>query len=72
MNVIAAIPTIIEIVKVVEKLLPENSRGAEKLAAVRAMVEQAFGDVTAVWPQIESVVSLFVKLANLSGLFKKG
>lgn len=72
MNVVAAIPLIIEIVKAVEKLLPEKGRGAEKLAAVRQMVEAAYGDVTAVWPQIEAVVSLFVRLANLAGTFRKG
>ena len=62
---------IIEIVKMVEKLLPEKGKGAEKLAMVRMMAEQALGDVTAMWPDIERIIGLFVKLANIAGTFKK-
>lgn len=72
MNYIALIPQIIEAVKTVEKLLPEGGRGKEKLAAVRAIVEGAYGDIAAAWPNIEVVIGLFVKFANASGLFKKG
>lgn len=72
MNYLALIPTIVEIIKTVEQLMPEGGRGKEKLAAVRAMVEGVYGDITGAWPQIETVIGLFVRLANLSGKFKKG
>lgn len=72
MNYLILIPTIIEIVKTVEKLMPEGGKGKEKLAAVRAMVEGVYGDVSAAWPQIETVISLFVRLANVAGVFKRG
>lgn len=71
MNYLTLIPTVIEIVKTVEKLMPEGGKGKEKIAAVRAMLEGVYGDISDKWPQIETVINLFVRLANLSGLFKK-
>ena len=72
MNTLQIIMAVIELVKVVEKLMPEGGQGAAKLALVRSIVEQAVGDVSAVWPQIEQVVGVFVKVANATGMFKKG
>lgn len=72
MNYLILIPTLIEIVKTVEKLMPEGGRGKEKLAAVRAMVEGVYGDVSAAWPNIEGVITLFVRLANVTGVFRRG
>ena len=62
---------VIEIVKLVEELLPEKGKGVEKLALVRSMVEEAVGDVTELWPDLEKAIGLFVKLANIVGTFKK-
>lgn len=62
---------VIELVKMVEKLMPEKGQGAEKLATVRKLAEEAIGDISAIWPDIEKVVMLFVKLANIAGTFKK-
>lgn len=63
--------TIIEIVKIVEKLLPESGQGAQKLTLVRQLSEQAVGDIGAMWPQIEGLIAAFVKLANAAGSFRK-
>jgi hypothetical protein len=71
MNVLAAASIIIEIIKLAEKLMPEKNKGTEKLAFVRQMLEQVYGDVSEAWPQIEMLASLFVKLANLAGTFRK-
>jgi len=71
MAYIQMILAVIELVKLVEKLIPESGQGASKLALVRQMAEQAIGDVSAVWPQMEQVIGVFVKLANLAGTFKK-
>jgi hypothetical protein len=62
---------VIELVKIVEKLMPEKGKGAEKLSLVRAMVEEAVGDIQEIWPQIERVIAIFVKLANAAGTFSK-
>lgn len=71
MAYIQMILAVIEIVKLVEKLIPESGQGANKLSLVRQLAEQAVGDVTNVWPTLESVIAAFVKLANLAGTFKK-
>lgn len=62
---------VIELVKIVEKLLPERNKGTEKLALVRSMVEEAVGDIQEIWPLIEKVIEVFVKLSNASGKFVK-
>ena len=71
MAYIQMILAVIELVKLVEKLIPESGQGASKLTLVRQMAEQAIGDVSAVWPQMEQVIGVFVKLAKLAGTFKK-
>ena len=62
---------VIEIVKLVEKMIPESNQGTNKLALVRQLAEEAIGDVTNLWPQLEMVIAAFVKLANIAGTFKK-
>ena len=71
MTYIQMILAVIEIVKLVEKLIPESGQGANKLTLVRQLAEQAIGNVTDIWPQMEAVIAAFVKLANLAGTFKK-
>ncbi len=71
MAYIQMILAVIELVKLVEKLFPESGQGTAKLALVRQLAEQAIGDLTDMWPTLESVIAAFVKLANLAGTFKK-
>lgn len=71
MNYFTLVVTLIEIVKLVESLIPDKGQGETKLALARQLVEQAVGDVAAIWPQLEALVAAFVKLANLAGTFKK-
>lgn len=71
MAYIQMILAVIELVKLVEKLIPESGQGANKLTLVRQLAEQAVGNVTDIWPQLEAVIAAFVKLANLAGTFKK-
>lgn len=71
MNTLQMILTVLEIVKMVEKMIPEGGQGAAKLTTVRQMVEEAVGDISAIWPQLEGIIGLFIKLANLAGTFKK-
>ena len=71
MQYLQMILTIIEIVKIVEKMIPERDQGTNKLTLVRQLAEQAIGDITAMWPQIEALVAAFVKLSNVAGSFKK-
>ena len=71
MQYLQMILTIIELVKIVEKMIPESGQGANKLTLVRQLAEQAIGDISAMWPQIEALVAAFVKLSNVAGSFKK-
>lgn len=71
MQYLQIVLTLIEIVKIVEKLIPESGQGTNKLTLVRQLAEQAIGDVSAMWPQLEALVSAFVKLSNIAGSFKK-
>lgn len=70
MNTLQIILAVIEIVKMVEKLIPESGQGPNKLTLVRQLIEQAVGDVGAIWPQIETIIGVFVKIANVAGTFK--
>ena len=71
MQYLQIVLTIIEIVKIVEKMIPERDQGTNKLTLVRQLAEQASGDITAMWPQIEELIASFVKLSNVAGSFKK-
>jgi hypothetical protein len=71
MQYLQIVLVVLEIVKLVEKLMPEKGKGAEKLTLVRTMLEEAMGDVQDLWPDIERIIGLFVKLANIAGTFKK-
>ncbi len=71
MQYLQMILTIIEIVKIVEKMIPERDQGTNKLTLVRQLAEQAIGDITAMWPQIEELIASFIKLSNVAGSFKK-
>jgi hypothetical protein len=71
MQYLQIVLTIIEIVKIVEKLIPESGQGASKLTLVRQLAEQAVGDIGNLWPQLEALITSFVKLSNIAGSFKK-
>ena len=71
MQYLQIVLTIIEIVKIVEKLIPESGQGTNKLTLVRQLAEQAIGDISTMWPQLETLVAAFVKLSNVAGSFKK-
>ena len=71
MQYIQLVLAVIEIVKLVEKMIPDSGQGANKLTLVRQLAEQALGDVSDLWPQLEAVIAAFVKLANIAGTFKK-
>lgn len=71
MQYIQILLTVIELVKVVEAAVPEKGKGAEKLALVRKMLEEAVDVAQEYWPSIEKAIALFVKMANIAGTFKK-
>lgn len=71
MNALQIALAVIELVKIAEKLMPEGGKGAEKTAMVRSALEEIVGDVTEMWPNIQKLIDITVKLANAFGTFKK-
>lgn len=76
--VLSLLPLILEVVKAVEKALPEGTNGAVKLGLVRGAMESAYdvaddaiGSFEKVWPALEKTVAAVVSVYNTSGVFKK-
>lgn len=65
------LPAIIAAVKALEDAIPDGGKGAEKLEAVRQMLEAVDEGVRALWPQIASVIGVLVGLFNKVGAFPK-
>lgn len=65
------IPILFEIIKAVEKALPEGGKGKEKLSLVREMIESVFGDLSELWPKLEKIIATIVAFLNNTGVFKK-
>jgi hypothetical protein len=74
----ALLPTIMACVRAVEEALPDSGKGAEKLRAIRELIEAAWNSVQAAsipfaeaWPLIEKAVAAVVGLFNRTGVFAK-
>jgi len=65
------VPAIIEAVQKIEEFIPASGWGKEKIASIRESLSVIFKEIDSVWPAIEVFVSAMVKLANLTGVFKK-
>jgi len=61
------IPAIIKAILAIEAAVPVGGKGAEKLEAIRETLEIADSNVAVLWPKIQSVVGVFVKLFNKTG-----
>ena len=71
MNIITLIKSIAAAVRAVEELMPGSGKGAEKLAAIRAMLDGVVSDIETRWPQIEKIIGAIVGLYNALAVFKK-
>lgn len=69
--IITYLPMIIELIKTVEKLIPESGKGKEKLAYVRNIIETASPDLMNAWESIEKIIGISVSMFNTLGVFKK-
>jgi hypothetical protein len=69
--ILQMIPAIISSIKSIEEFLPASGIGKEKLAIIRAALENTYDNVKDIWPAIEKVVGLLIDLANSTGVFKK-
>jgi hypothetical protein len=69
MKIIALIPALIALIKEIEKVIPTSGQGAEKLEAVKKILEAAYDGISGIWPVIEKVVAALVGLFNKTGVF---
>jgi len=76
--ILSIFPLIINAVKTVEAVVPQQGKGMEKLELIRSMLEaayqssnQVYGAFEQVWPVLKGTVDSIVKLFNSTGLFKK-
>ena len=61
---------ILAIIKAVEEVMPPSS-GKEKLEFAIGCIEKIIGDIVAIKPLVESIITLAVKMFNQAGVFKK-
>ena len=67
--IVQLIPALISLIKAIEDALPAAGLGAEKLAAVRKIIEATFEGASEIWPTIEKVIGVLVSLFNSTGVF---
>ena len=65
------IPAIIEVISAIEAAIPEKGKGAEKLEAVRGILEASVEGFNQLWPSLEKVIKVLVDTFNAVGVFKK-
>ena len=70
-DVLKLIPAIIVAIKAIEDAIPGQGKGEEKLAAIRAIMEAANGQISIYWPLIQTTIGVLVGLFNRTGTFIK-
>lgn len=70
-DVLRLLPAIIVAIKAIEEAIPGQGKGEQKLAAIRAIMEAANGQIGILWPLIETTIGVLVGLFNRTGTFQK-
>lgn len=70
-TILSLIPAIIDAIKAIEAAIPGEGQGEQKLAAIRAIIEQVYDKASDLWPSIEKTITVLVGLFNNLGVFKK-
>ncbi|MBP8197365.1 MAG: hypothetical protein KAX64_02275 [Chromatiaceae bacterium] len=71
-DVLKLLPAIIIAIKAIEEAIPGQGKGEQKLAAIRAIMEAANGQIGIIWPLIETTIGILVGLFNKTGTFSTG
>lgn len=66
-EILSKLSTIIGMVKAVEEAVPLPGVGKAKLDAVLAMLTVALGDISAILPQVTSIIAAIVAMLNTTG-----
>ena len=67
--VIQLIPAVMNLVKAIEEALPEAGFGAEKLEAVKEILQTSYDGITEIWPIVEKIIAIVVNMFNKTGKF---
>ena len=70
-DVLKLLPSIIIAIKALEDAIPGSGKGEEKLAAIRAIMEAANGNISLYWPLIQTAIGVLVGIFNKTGTFQK-
>jgi hypothetical protein len=70
-DVLKLLPAIIVAIKAIEEAIPGKGQGEQKLAAIRAIMEAANGQIGLYWPMIQTTIGILVGVFNKTGTFAK-
>lgn len=70
-SIIKLLPVIIDLIKIVEDIIPGRSKGEEKLTALRQILEAVYGPINDASGTIGKIVSIIVGIFNKQGTFKQ-
>lgn len=72
-SILQLVPALIEMIKAVEAMWPEGSKGKgkEKLTLINQLLEAAYGGISEMWPMIEKMIAAIVSVFNSNGTFSK-
>ena len=70
-DVLKLLPAIIVAIKAIEDAIPGKGQGEQKLAAIRAIMEAANGQIGLYWPLIQTTIGILVGVFNKTGTFAK-
>jgi hypothetical protein len=70
MTIINLIPALIAAIKAIEQAIPGAGQGENKLAAVRGILESVDSAYADLWPKLQPIVGILVRLFNKSGEFQ--
>ena len=67
--VIQLIPAVINLIRAIEEAIPEAGFGAEKLKAVKEILQASYDGMTEIWPIVEKIIAIVVSMFNKTGKF---
>jgi hypothetical protein len=70
MTIINLIPALIAAIKAIEQAIPGAGQGEAKLAAVRGILESVDSAYVDLWPKLQAIVGVLVRLMNKTGEFQ--
>jgi hypothetical protein len=71
LTIMRLLPAIIAAVRAIEEAIPAAGKGAEKLQAVREIMEAVDDSARSLWPHVAAAIGVVVALMNKTGAFSK-